>query len=93
MSLLCEGSPEDVFNYRDAEGALATFGKIKVPLLVMFSGNDEHADRPVSEIQKAFDAHATSVRYKSVIVPGVDHGFSGKEAVFVREVVTWAALL
>lgn len=91
MSLLSEGSPEDVFNYRDTEGALATFEKIKIPLLVMFGGSDEHADRPVSEIQKAFDAHARSGHYKSVVVPGADHGFTGKEDVFVREVTAWAA--
>lgn len=91
MSLLSEGSPEDVFNYRDPEGALETLGKIKVPLLVMFGGADEHADRPVSEIQKAFDAHAQSTNYKSVVVPDADHGFTGKEDVFVREVTAWAA--
>lgn len=91
MSLLGAGSEEDVFNYHDTEGALVTFGRIKVPLLVVFGGSDEHADRPVSEIQKAFDAHAGSARYKSVVVPGADHGFTGKEDIFVREVTAWAA--
>lgn len=93
MSLLAEGSLEDVFNYRDEVGALSTFSAIKIPLLVLFGGNDEHADQPVATIRKAFDAHAKSVAYKSVIVPDADHGFSGKEAVFVNEIVSWAVTL
>lgn len=93
MSLLAEGSPEDVFNYRDDVGALSAFSVIKAPLLVIFAGKDEHADRPVEIIRNAFDAHATSPVYKSIIVPEADHGFSGKEALFVKEIVSWAALL
>lgn len=93
MSLLAVGSPEDVFNYHDEEGALATFSKITIPLLVMFGGSDEHADRPVVEIQKAFDAHAKSSMYKSVVVDGADHGFTGKEHTFVDVIVSWAASL
>lgn len=93
MSLLAVGSPEDVFNYHDEEGALATFSKITIPLLVMFGGSDEHADRPIVEIQKAFDAHAQSAKYKSVVIPGADHSFTGKEHTFVDVIVSWAASL
>ncbi len=93
MSLLAVGSPEDVFNYHDDEGALATFSKITVPLLVMFGGSDEHADRPIVEIQKAFDAHTASTKYTSVVIPGADHGFTGKESEFVDKIVSWAASL
>lgn len=91
MSLLAKGSVEDVFNYRDSEGALTTFSKIKTPLLVMFGGSDEHADRPIEEMQKAFDAHAASPKYKSVVVSGADHGFSGKEDEFVGTIVSFAS--
>lgn len=93
MSLLAKGSPEDVFNYHDDEGALTTFSAIRIPMLVMFGGNDEHADRPIAEMQKAFDAHAKSANYKSVVIPGADHGFTGKEDVFVETIVSWAASL
>lgn len=93
MSLLAKGSPEDLFNYHDEEGALTTFSAIRMPLLVMFGGKDEHADRPVAEIQKAFDAHAASTKYMSVIVPDADHGFTGKEQEFVDTIVSWAASL
>jgi len=89
MSLLGKGSPEDVFNYRDEIGALSTFGAIKSPLLVIFAGNDEHADQPITTIRKSFDAHAASSVYKSVIINDADHGFTGKEAEFVSEIVSW----
>lgn len=93
MSLLATGSPEDVFNYRDQAGALTTFSKIKTPLLVMFGGSDEHADRPIEEIRQAFDVHAKSSAYTSVVVEDADHGFTGKEQEFVSIVVKWAASL
>lgn len=93
MSLLAKGSPEDVFNYHDEKGALRTFSAITVPMLVMFGGSDEHADRPVPEMKKAFDLHAASSKYMSVIIPGADHGFTGKEQEFVDTIVSWAALL
>jgi len=93
MSLLAKGSPEDVFNYHDSVGALTTFSAIQIPMLVMFGGKDQHADRPIEEIQKAFDEHTTSEKYKSVIIPDADHGFTGKEQIFVETIVSWAATL
>jgi pimeloyl-ACP methyl ester carboxylesterase len=89
MSLLGEGSLEDVFNYRDPTGALATFEQITIPALVLFGQLDEYADRPVSEIQAAFDAHAKAAQYKSVIIEGADHGFTGKEEQMLRAITDW----
>ena len=93
MSLLGEGSPEDVFNYRDPIGALSTFEKIKAPLLVIFGGADEHADRSVREIRSAFDAHARSSVYKSVVIDNADHGFTGKEKELGESIIGWVAAL
>lgn len=93
MSLMGEGSAEDVFNYRDEDGALATYGKIRKPMLVVFGGNDEHADRPISEIKQAFDAHAKTSNYRGLVIPDTDHGFSRKEKEFVSTIVNWVAEL
>lgn len=93
MSLMAEGSAEDVFNYRDEHGALATFEKITKPVLVMFGGNDEHADRPIADIQKVFDSHAKSNQYRSLIIPDADHGFTGKEKEFVTAIIDWVKTL
>ncbi len=88
-----EKSPEDVFNYRDSSNALATYEKIKAPLCVVLSGNDEHADKPIEQIRKAFDEHARAKSYKSSIVSGADHGFTGKEEEFVSTVIDWVTSL
>lgn len=93
MSLMTKGSPEDVFNYRDEKGALSTFEQITMPLCVMFAGSDEHADRPIPEIKRAFDSHSRSRHYQSMAIADCDHGFTGKEQVFVSAVVDWTSSL
>lgn len=92
-SLIAPNTPEDVFNYGDSEHTLSVVSDIRTPLLVIFSGNDEHADRPVADIKQIFDAHTASENYRSIIIPGTTHGYEGKEKEFVSEVVTWAASL
>lgn len=90
-SLLGEKSEEDVFNYRDQTGALHTFSRIVVPLLVVFGQQDEYADAPIPVMQAAFDAHATSTNYKSVVIPEADHGFTGREKEFSNVIFSWIA--
>ncbi len=93
LSLLAPNSSEDVFNYGDTTKVLSVFSKITKPLLVLFSGNDELADRPVEVIKQVFDAHTTSKHYVSKIIPDTTHSFPGKEKEFVTIVVKWAASL
>lgn len=93
LSLLAEGSSEDIFNYGDSKGTLKTFQKIRKKLLVVLSENDETADRPIAMIKKAFDVHAKSSSYKSIVIPAATHSYTGKEKEFVKEVVSWAAAL
>lgn len=92
-SLIAPNTPEDVFNYGDSVRVLSVVSGIRVPLLVIFSGSDEHADRPVADIKKTFDANITNPQYRSMIIPDTTHGYEGKEKEFVSEVVTWAASL
>ncbi|HLD25230.1 MAG TPA: alpha/beta fold hydrolase [Patescibacteria group bacterium] len=93
ISLLASNTKEDVFNYADTKNILTTFSKIRKPLLMIFSGNDEVADRPVETIKKAFDAYTKSFDYTSIIVPDATHSFEGKETDFVEKVVSWASSL
>jgi len=89
MSMYSEGTAEDVFNYYDGQAALKQFSKITKPLMVMIGKNDEHADGKVQEIQKLFDSHTKSKKYKSVVIPAANHGFDGKEKEVVEAVVSW----
>lgn len=89
VSLLASNTAEDVFNYGDNKNVLSVFSRIQKPLLVICSEKDEVADRPIPEIRKAFDAHAQTSNYQSLVIPNADHGFSGKEKEFVSAIVTW----
>lgn len=93
ISLFDPRSSEDVFDYGEKEPKLVAFSKIKIPLLVLLSQNDEVSDRPVGEIQKAFDNHTTSSVYKSVIIPKALHRYTGHEAEVVSEIISWITSL
>jgi alpha-beta hydrolase superfamily lysophospholipase len=90
ISLFEPRSVEDVFDYGEEEPKLKYFSQITLPLLVHLAGADEAADRPIEEIQKAFDSHAKSPTYKSVIIPGALHRFNGHETEAVVAIVDWA---
>ena len=93
MSLLAEGSAEDVFNYRDETDPLSTFSRIRIPVLTVFGEKDEHADRPIEEIRESFGRHTRSDNYGSLVIPDADHGFSGKEHEFIKSVLDWVGTL
>lgn len=90
ISLFEPKSTEDVFDYGDPEPKLATFSKIQLPLLVLLYGNDEGADRPMAEIKQAFDSHAKSLKYSSVIIPNALHRFNGHEQEVADTIIGWA---
>ena len=90
ISLFAPGTTEDVFDYGEQEPNLKYFSQIKLPLLVHLAGADEGADRSIEEIQKTFDSHAKSAKYKSVIIPNALHRFNGHEKEAVTAIVGWA---
>ena len=92
-SLLGPNTKEDVFNYGDEKNVLETFHNITSPVLIVLSGSDEAADRPVTEIRKVFDEHTGAKNYRSVIIPDATHGYKDKEKEFVDAVVSWSAAL
>ena len=93
ISLFEPGTNEDTFDYGDTKSKMTYFSNIRLPLMVLLAGADEYADRPMKDIQKVFDAHATSKQYKSVIIPGALHKFNGEEKEVVEAIVTWITTL
>ncbi len=93
ISLFDPRSSEDVFDYGEEEPKLVMFSKIKIPLLVLLSQNDEVADRHIKEIQQAFDSHTTSPVYKSVIIPDALHRYNGHEPEVVSVIIDWITAL
>lgn len=89
LSLYTPGSPEDVFDYGEKLPKMRIFRRIAKPVLVLLGEKDEHADRPVSEIKRVFDSRHMARQYESVIIPGANHGFDGKENETASAIVGW----
>ncbi len=79
LSLYTPGSPEDLFPYYDAARKPHGYSSLTLPVLALFAGEDEHADRPAEEIEAWFRKHSHSRHFASLIVPGVGHSFKGGE--------------
>lgn len=90
VSLFEPRSTEDVFDYGEQEPKLVTFSKIQLPMLVLFSGKDEAADRPIEDIKKIFDTHAKTSKYISQIIPNALHRYNGHEKEAVDAIMRWA---
>ena len=93
LSLMTRGSAEDTFDYGDPEPHMTYFSCIKTPLLVVFGGIDELADRSIEQIKKVFDTKTKSKNYRSVIVSGGYHSFNGKEKELAQTIVEWIRML
>lgn len=93
VSLVSAGSNEDTFDYGDAKPTMSAFSRISKPLLVMFAGADELADRPIENIRTVFDQHRRAAAYQSVVVPDALHSFNGKEKEVVSTILRWAGEL
>ncbi len=89
LSLYTPNSLEDQFDYGDPRPRMTHFSQITKPLLVVFAGKDEYADRSVNKIKKVFDESQRSTNYKSVIIPGAVHGFDDLENEFVEKIIKW----
>ena len=93
LSLITPRSNEDVFDYGEPEPNLVRFTSIEVPTLVFFGKNDEYVDRPIEVIKKIFNNHKGKKSYKSIIVPGANHGFDGKEAELIKTMINWIKII
>lgn len=89
ISLNKKGSHEEVFDYGEENPKMKMLARITKPLFIIVSENDEYLDRPAGDVTRVFDEHAKSKHYKSMIFPGADHGFTGKERAFVDAVSDW----
>lgn len=91
ISLNKKGSSEEVFDYGEENPKMTMLQRIIKPLFVIVSENDEYLDRPAQAVTRVFDEHTKSKHYKSMVFPGANHGFEGKERAFVDTVSDWIA--
>lgn len=91
ISLVSTGSKEDTFDYGDTPPKMTSFSRITKPLLVIFAGSDELADRPIENIRTVFDQHSRAATYQSVVIPDALHSFNGREKEVVSTILRWAS--
>jgi acetyl esterase/lipase len=90
VSLYKPGQPEDVFPYYRPGARWTTLGAVRMPLAVVLGGRDAYLDRPAAAVIDAFRRHARRTRsFTGAIVPGADHGFTGRERELAELIVRW----
>ena len=86
LSLYTPNSIEEMFTYAQPKKTPRVFRSTRVPMLAMFAGEDEFADRPAKDIAVWFEENNRSRKFTTYIVPRVGHGFKGGEGIVTREI-------
>ncbi len=89
LSLYTPDSPETVFPYEQANKIPRVLKSVRLPILVLWAGRDEYADRPTEEIIAWFEKNNRSRNFKAVIVPKVGHSFKGAEKRVAADIQRW----
>ena len=82
LSLNTPDSSEDIFPYGQPDRNPRAFTSVKIPTLVLLSGNEEHTKKPAREIAAWFEKYLYTGEV--VIVPKVGHSFKGGEKLVAR---------
>lgn len=77
LSLNTPESLEDIFPYGQPMKNPRAFKGVKIPTLVLLSGNEEHTKKPAEEIASWFEEHLYTGEV--AVIPKVGHGFKGGE--------------
>lgn len=85
LSLYTPESPEEIFTYGQPKKIPNTLRSVRVPILTLLSGAEEHTKRPARELAKWFDSNIRPP-HRVVIVPKVSHGFKGGEATVAKAI-------
>jgi pimeloyl-ACP methyl ester carboxylesterase len=84
ISLYTPHTPENTFPYGRPEQIPRALWSVEVPILVIWAGNDEYADRPAIQVARWFEKHVRNGRV--VVIPRVRHSFRGGEKAVAREI-------
>jgi pimeloyl-ACP methyl ester carboxylesterase len=90
VSLYKPGQTEDVFPYYRPDARWTALRAVRVPLAAVLGSRDEFLDRPAAAVIDAFRRNARRARsFTGAIIPGADHGFTGRESALAELVVRW----
>lgn len=91
LSLYRAGSSEDVFPYGEPSGRWTTLGSIRVPLCIIFGGDDQYLGKHTPEYivglinEKAKRASSVSAD----VLPGNGHSFQEDPDAFAKSAIGW----
>ena len=90
ISLYRPGEDEDVFPYYRPNARWTALRSVRMPIAAIVGGRDEYLDRPPEALIDAFRRNAVRARsFVGVVVPGVEHGFAGRERALADIIVRW----
>ena len=73
----------------DLDGPMTHYGRVRIPILAVLAGADEYATQPVTTMARILCDKSRAPVFESIIIPGVDHGFRGRQLQVARTVLDW----
>lgn len=89
LSLYTPESTEEIFSYAQPDKKPKVYASVTLPVLALFAGADEYADRAAESMVEWFTKHSRSKRFAAQIVLNVEHGFGGGELIVAKAVRQW----
>ncbi len=88
LSLYTPDSAEEMFTYAQPLKTPRLLQSVKLPILAVFAGNDEFADRPAKKIAEWFERN-TGANLQTLIVARAIHSFRGREIPVAYAIRKW----
>jgi len=79
---------QSIFPYFDEKRTPKLFRSIKLPILAIFAGADEYADRPAKDIAAWFEREAQAP-LRTLTIDGATHGFKDREKAVAKAIRAW----
>lgn len=89
LSLYSSDSVEEIFCYAQPRKDPKTLKKVNIPILALWAGKDEFADRKPQAIKMWFQKHMVDKSFKFTTIPGVSHSFKGGEKLVAGIIRLW----
>ena len=89
LSLYAADSVEEIFSYSQPNKRPKTYQSIQIPVLALFAGDDEYAERPARKLVEWFKENSQSKKFEAKIIERVGHSFSGGEEQVVLAIYKW----
>lgn len=80
LSLYTPDSPEELFTYAQPKKTPRALRSVRVPVLVLFAGKEEHTKRPAKELASWFEKNIRAP-HRVLVIPKVTHSFKGGEGI------------